>query len=105
MAPTTHFIPVYRHPSGPADEGHKGPDTACIPHPGVRVLVDPWLEGDLTFAEQDWLYRGKKRVINASKGGRVDIDQIAEETDVVVLTQVGVCVCPGVIRPKCVTQM
>ena len=55
---------------------------------GARVLVDPWLEGDLTFAEQDWLYRGKKRVINASKGERVDIDQIAAETDVVVLTQV-----------------
>ena len=52
------------------------------------MLVDPWLEGDLTFAEQDWLYRGKKRVINASKGERVDIDQIAAETDVVVLTQV-----------------
>ena len=46
------------------------------------------MEGDLTFAEQDWLYRGKKRVINASKGERVDIDQIAAETDVVVLTQV-----------------
>ena len=54
---------------------------------GVRVLVDPWLEGDLTFAEQDWLYRGKKRVVNTPKGGRVDLDQLAAETDVVVLTQ------------------
>lgn len=25
---------------------------------GVRVLVDPWLQGDLVFAEQTWLYKG-----------------------------------------------
>jgi len=55
---------------------------------GVRVLIDPWLEGDLTFLDQAWIYRGKKRVLNTTKGGKVDIDQIAAETDVVVLTQV-----------------
>eukprot|EP00197_Chlamydomonas_leiostraca_P013760 CAMPEP_0202865702 /NCGR_PEP_ID=MMETSP1391-20130828/6305_1 /ASSEMBLY_ACC=CAM_ASM_000867 /TAXON_ID=1034604 /ORGANISM="Chlamydomonas leiostraca, Strain SAG 11-49" /LENGTH=283 /DNA_ID=CAMNT_0049545569 /DNA_START=222 /DNA_END=1072 /DNA_ORIENTATION=+ len=52
---------------------------------GVRVLVDPWLVGDLTFAEQDWLYRGKKRVIGRTL--RVDVSQVASETDVLVLTQ------------------
>lgn len=52
------------------------------------MLIDPWLEGDLTFADQTWLYRGKKRVINTAKGVKVDIAQIAAETDVVVLTQV-----------------
>ena len=66
--------------------GRCPPDILLVP--GVRVLVDPWLEGDLTFAEQDWLYRGKKRVVNTPKGGRVDLDQLAAETDVVVLTQV-----------------
>ncbi len=63
----------------------------------MRVLVDPWLEGDLTFAEQGWLYRGKKRVINTPKGGRVNIEELAEETDVVVLTQV--CCAPGATLP------
>lgn len=54
---------------------------------GVRVLVDPWLEGDLTFFNQDWLYKGKKRVLNTAKGGKIDIKEIIDETDVVVLTQ------------------
>uniref|UniRef100_A0A7R9VFK0 Metallo-beta-lactamase domain-containing protein n=1 Tax=Chlamydomonas euryale TaxID=1486919 RepID=A0A7R9VFK0_9CHLO len=54
---------------------------------GVRVLIDPWLEGDLTFFNQDWVYRGKKRVINARGGGSVDTQQLLMETDVVVLTQ------------------
>eukprot|EP00798_Chlamydomonas_sp_ICE-L_P030459 gene30459-35469_t len=48
---------------------------------GVRVMVDPWLVGDLTFADQDWLYRGKKRSV------KVDLPQIAAETDVIVLSQ------------------
>eukprot|EP00193_Tetraselmis_chui_P002009 CAMPEP_0177759372 /NCGR_PEP_ID=MMETSP0491_2-20121128/4699_1 /TAXON_ID=63592 /ORGANISM="Tetraselmis chuii, Strain PLY429" /LENGTH=337 /DNA_ID=CAMNT_0019275201 /DNA_START=280 /DNA_END=1293 /DNA_ORIENTATION=+ len=28
---------------------------------GVRLLTDPWLVGDLTFADIDWLYKGVKR--------------------------------------------
>mmetsp|Transcript_6204 Transcript_6204/g.15978 ORF Transcript_6204/g.15978 Transcript_6204/m.15978 type:complete len:345 (+) Transcript_6204:138-1172(+) len=28
---------------------------------GVNMLVDPWLVGDLTFADQDWLYKGVKQ--------------------------------------------
>jgi hypothetical protein len=39
-------------------------------------------------APQDWAYRGKKRCINTSAGGAVDIAQLMSETDVVVLTQV-----------------
>ncbi len=54
---------------------------------GARVLVDPWLVGELTFLEQAWLYRGKKRVIGRSV--TVNVAQVAQETDVVVLTQVG----------------
>ncbi|KAG1669006.1 hypothetical protein FOA52_000599 [Chlamydomonas sp. UWO 241] len=49
---------------------------------GVRVVVDPWLEGDLTFFEQEWAYRGKKRSTQ-----KVDIAALMSETDVVVLTQ------------------
>lgn len=26
---------------------------------GARVLVDPWLVGDLVFGDQDWLYKGE----------------------------------------------
>ncbi len=52
----------------------------------MRVLVDPWLVDDLVFFDQTWLYRGKKRVINVK--GKVDIAEIAAETDVVVLSQV-----------------
>lgn len=49
---------------------------------GVRVLVDPWLTGDLTFANQTWLFRGQKKVT-----GELNIDDIAQETDLIVLTQ------------------
>lgn len=52
---------------------------------GVRVLVDPWFVGDLSFAEQDWVYKGKKRVIG--KTMKVDMDKVASETDVLVITQ------------------
>lgn len=52
---------------------------------GVKVLVDPWLVGDLTFLQQDWLYRGKKRAIGRTIN--VDVAAVAAETDVVVLTQ------------------
>lgn len=38
------------------------------------------------LAAQDWLYAGKKRVIGHSM--QVDMDAIASETDVLVLTQV-----------------
>ena len=52
----------------------------------MRVLVDPWLVGDLTFADQDWLYTGKKRALRAVD---VDVQQICDDTDLILLTQVG----------------
>lgn len=51
---------------------------------GVRVLVDPWLCGDLTFAEQDWLYKGKKRALRSVD---LDLQQICQDTDFILLTQ------------------
>jgi hypothetical protein len=59
----------------------------------VRILVDPWLVGDLTFADQDWLYKGKKRTLRSVN---VDIDQICADTDVILITQVG---CRGSWQP------
>lgn len=52
---------------------------------GVTVLVDPWLEGDLVFANQTWLYRGKK---GALKDVDLDLDQIGSQADVILLSQV-----------------
>ncbi|KIY92651.1 hypothetical protein MNEG_15311 [Monoraphidium neglectum] len=51
---------------------------------GVRVLVDPWLISDLTFFEQGWAYRGRKKVLGP---GRVNVDEVAGETDVILLSQ------------------
>jgi hypothetical protein len=66
---------------------------------GVRVLVDPWLVGDLTFAEQDWLYKGKKRALRTAD---VDLKAICSDTDVILLTQVGggAVSCRGWRRPS-----
>lgn len=52
---------------------------------GVTVLVDPWLEGDLVFAKQTWLYRGQK---GALKDIQLDIDAIGTKADVILLSQV-----------------
>ena len=52
---------------------------------GLTVLVDPWLEGDLTFAEQAWLYTGKKgRLADVS----LNLKDIEAQTDVILLSQV-----------------
>jgi hypothetical protein len=53
------------------------------------VLFDPWLVGDLQFFEQGWLYTGKKRGFGGSSGVKVDVGSIAEDTDVILISQVG----------------
>ena len=55
------------------------------PLTGVTVLVDPWLEGDLIFAHQTWLYRGSKGALNDVK---LDLDAIGSQADVILLSQV-----------------
>ena len=55
------------------------------PPTGVTLLVDPWLEGDLVFANQTWLYCG-------SFGGLfvvlVVVVGIGSQADVILLSQV-----------------
>ena len=55
------------------------------PPTGVTLLVDPWLEGDLVFANQTWLYRGSKGALNDVK---LDLDAIGSQADVILLSQV-----------------
>jgi len=67
------------------------PPDARYPHdrapaPGARVLVDPWLVQDLTFFDQAWAYVGRKKVLGP---GRVNVDEVASETDLILLSQVG----------------
>jgi hypothetical protein len=57
---------------------------------GARVLVDPWLVGDLSFFEQGWLYTGKKRGFGGSSGVQVDVREVAGDTDVCLITQASV---------------
>lgn len=52
------------------------------------MLVDPWLVGDLSFFDQAWLYTGKKRGFGGSSGVKVDVNSIADDTDVILITQV-----------------
>ena len=53
---------------------------------GLTVLVDPWLEGDLTFAEQAWLYTGRKgRLADVA----LNLKDIEAQADVILLSQVG----------------
>jgi len=52
-------------------------------HAGVKILVDPWLVNELTFAGQRWLYRGKKTHISP-----VDPDKLAKGCDAIILSQV-----------------
>jgi hypothetical protein len=56
-------------------------DCAC--GPGVRILVDPWLVGELVFAGQRWLYAGKKTHIAPQ-----DPAKVAEGADAIILSQV-----------------
>lgn len=44
---------------------------------GKRILLDPWLIGDLTFANADWLFRGKKN----------NPQPIPENIDLILLSQ------------------
>lgn len=60
---------------------------------GVTVLVDPWLEGDLVFANQTWLYRGSKGALNDVE---LDLDQIGSQADVILLSQVGFSILAAV---------
>ena len=57
----------------------------CWDTAGVTILVDPWLQGDLVFGGQTWLYRGQKGRLDKA---HLDIDQIMAEADVVLLSQV-----------------
>lgn len=67
----------------------KGEPAVCA---GVKVLCDPWLTGDLVFAGQTWLYRGKKTVVR-----NLDVPSIGQGVDLLVLSQVR-------IRPQVVLQ-
>lgn len=49
----------------------------------MKILVDPWLVDELTFAGQRWLYRGKKTHIPPT-----DPDEVAEGCDAIILSQV-----------------
>lgn len=62
------------------------------------MLVDPWLVGDLQFFEQGWLYTGKKRNFGGASGIKVDLQSIAEDTDVILITQARVPSPPVFIR-------
>jgi hypothetical protein len=48
------------------------------------VLVDPWLVSDLRFFNQGWAYIGRKRVLVP---GRLNVEDVASETDVLLLSQ------------------
>lgn len=52
---------------------------------GVSLLVDPWLVGNLVFAEADWLYKGSKRDF---PGGLAAAAAAAEQADAILLTMV-----------------
>ena len=65
---------------------HAQPLSGSLSSPaGVRVLVDPWLVERLVFAGQAWLFTGTK---DAIKPESFDIDKLAEETDLILLSQV-----------------
>ena len=54
-----------------------------FPNVGVRVLVDPWLRGTLTFSDNTALFEAKKtaRDINS-----IDLDKVVAEHDFILLT-------------------
>lgn len=49
------------------------------------MLVDPWLVGNLVFADSEWLYKGVKRVFKPSVDAA---KKIASNTDLILLTMV-----------------
>jgi hypothetical protein len=56
----------------------------------ARALVDPWLVGPLTFFDQAWLYTAEKKALrgdNSSPTPAIDVQAIADDTDVVLLSQ------------------
>jgi len=50
---------------------------------GARILVDPWLTGDLVFAGQTWLYRGMKTNVR-----NIDVPAVGQAVDLLVISQV-----------------
>ncbi|KAH7622810.1 hypothetical protein Ndes2526B_g02088 [Nannochloris sp. 'desiccata'] len=50
---------------------------------GLKVLVDPWLVGNLAFGGLESIYCGTKRI---ARPETIDIDQLAAETDFILLT-------------------
>jgi L-ascorbate metabolism protein UlaG (beta-lactamase superfamily) len=50
---------------------------------GVKVLVDPWLVGNLAFGGLESIYCGTKRI---ARPETIDIDRLAAETDFILLT-------------------
>ena len=67
---------------------------------GVTVLVDPWLQGDLVFANQTWLYRGQK---GALKDVKLDLDVIGAHADVILLSQVSNLAMRSSVTDCCTT--
>ena len=63
----------------------------CVPI-GVKMLVDPWLVGNLTFADQEWLYKGTKTAPMPT------IQDIEASTDFILLSQVDFELCCETIR-------
>ncbi len=49
---------------------------------GARILVDPWLTGDLVFAGQTWLYRGMKTNVR-----NIDVPAVGQAVDLLVISQ------------------
>lgn len=50
---------------------------------GIKILVDPWLVGELTFGGLSFIYAGSKRV---ARPETIDVDRLAAETDLILLT-------------------
>jgi L-ascorbate metabolism protein UlaG (beta-lactamase superfamily) len=50
----------------------------------VKILVDPWLEGKLTFVGQTWFFEGEKPGL---KGSKLDIASVLEGVDLILLSQ------------------
>lgn len=49
------------------------------------MLVDPWLVGDLTFADQDWLYKGVKQTNLPGS-----VSDLTSDVDFLLISQVGI---------------
>jgi hypothetical protein len=83
-----HLLPPTNH-----HPGNNTPTFKTYALAGARVLVDPWLVGDLSFFEQGWLYTGKKRGFGGGSGVQIDVREVAGDTDVVLITQVRLVSC------------